>query len=140
MKQICLGVNTSTIEFSYTYSKLPSSYNINANKQTESLLSPQSTLLLARMHHCKGDRQLYSITAGKAALSLEQLQFAVRSNLCAKPLNQPTLPRERCCLVTCVLTLCTYTYKHVLHNSSKFLACPFVVTDLYNPKFLIFRD
>lgn len=34
VKQICLGVNTSTIKFSYTYSKLPSSYNINANKQT----------------------------------------------------------------------------------------------------------
>lgn len=73
VKQICLGVNTSTIKFSYTYSKLPSSYNINANKQTRSPLSPQSTLLPARMHPCKGDRQLYSFTAGKAALSLEQL-------------------------------------------------------------------
>lgn len=54
VKQICLGVNTSTIKFSYNYSKLPSSYNINANKQTNSPLTPQSTLLLARMPHYKG--------------------------------------------------------------------------------------
>lgn len=87
VKQICLGVNTSTIKFSYTYFKLPSSYNTHANKQTKSPLMPQSTLLQARRHHYKGDS---NFTAGKAALSLEQLELAVWTSLCTKPLNQPT--------------------------------------------------
>lgn len=143
VKQICFGVNTSTIKFSYTYSKLPSSYNINANKQTKSPLTPQSTSPLARMHHYKGDRQLYSFTAGKAALTRTAEACSVEQPVhkAFEPGHRwaSELPREWCCLVTCGLT-CIHTYIYVLHTSSKFFAYPLVMADKYNLNFFIFRN
>lgn len=131
MKQICLGVNTSTIKFSYTYPNFPSSYNINANKQTKSPLTPQSTLLLARMHHYKWDRQLYCwqssiLTRTSGACSVDQ-----PGHKAFEPAHRGAseLPREQYCLVTCVLISHIHTDIYVLHTSSKILAYPLVMAD-----------
>lgn len=71
-----------TIKFSYTYSKLSSSSK--KCKQTESTKlspTPESTKLLARVNHYKGDSQLFSFTAGKETCSVEQLELVVWSDL-----------------------------------------------------------
>lgn len=71
------------------------------------------------MNHYKGDRQLYSFTAGKEAHSVEQLVLAVRSNLYTKPLNQHTsehLSSKRTVLHCNMYINITYTYIYVLHT------------------------